>query len=246
MPSCSTSSSALQWTSGTGFVCNMSVVASNVSGTVAFANGGTGQVTQAAALTAMLGSSLVPVANGGTNAATAAAARTNLGAAASGANTDITSLNAPALGAATAPTATAGTNTTQVATTTFANAAAAAVTPTATTSYTPTVTASSGTFTTTSATGHYYVIGKLVFFELNVTITTVGTASGLVIASLPSTLNGSGGTVVVAGYESASTGKMLQAFAIAGTATISIRYYDATSAITAGNILTISGCYISN
>ena len=35
---------------------------------------------------------LLPVANGGTNASTASAARTNLGAAASGANSDITSL----------------------------------------------------------------------------------------------------------------------------------------------------------
>ena len=36
----------------------------------------------------------IPIANGGTNAATAAGARTNLGAAASGANSDITSLSA--------------------------------------------------------------------------------------------------------------------------------------------------------
>ncbi|HDR9164879.1 TPA: hypothetical protein QDB28_005315 [Burkholderia vietnamiensis] len=62
----------------------------------------------------------LPIANGGTGAASASAARTALGAAASGANTDITSLNAPALGAATATTAAAGTNTTQVATTAFA------------------------------------------------------------------------------------------------------------------------------
>ncbi|HDR8931677.1 TPA: hypothetical protein QDA84_001703 [Burkholderia vietnamiensis] len=65
----------------------------------------------------------LPVANGGTGAATVAAARTALGAAASGANTDITSLNAPALGAATATTAAAGTSTTQVATTAFAQTA---------------------------------------------------------------------------------------------------------------------------
>jgi len=45
--------------------------------------------------------------------------RTSLGAAASGANTDITSLNAPALGAATATTAIAGSNGTGVATTAF-------------------------------------------------------------------------------------------------------------------------------
>ena len=42
MPGCSSSSSALQWTSGSGFACNTAIVASNVSGTVAIANGGTG------------------------------------------------------------------------------------------------------------------------------------------------------------------------------------------------------------
>jgi hypothetical protein len=49
----------------------------------------------------------------------AAAQRAAIGAAASGANTDITSLAAPALGAATATTQAAGTNGTNVATTAF-------------------------------------------------------------------------------------------------------------------------------
>lgn len=53
MPSCSTSASALTWTSGTGFTCNTAVVASNVSGTVAIANGGTNATTAAAALSSL-------------------------------------------------------------------------------------------------------------------------------------------------------------------------------------------------
>ncbi|UQN68260.1 hypothetical protein L0Z11_11245 [Burkholderia multivorans] len=65
----------------------------------------------------------LPLANGGTGATTATGARTALGAAASGANTDITSLSAPALGAATATTATAGDNTTKVATTAYVQTA---------------------------------------------------------------------------------------------------------------------------
>lgn len=69
------------------------------------------------------GSAVLPIANGGTGGLTASAARTALGAAASGANTDITSLSAPALGAATATTATAGDNSTKVATTAFVTAA---------------------------------------------------------------------------------------------------------------------------
>jgi hypothetical protein len=80
IPSCSTSASALNWTSGTGFTCNTSVAAGSFSGTVGIANGGTGATSQTAALTALLGSSTVPIANGGTNATTASAALTNLGA----------------------------------------------------------------------------------------------------------------------------------------------------------------------
>lgn len=58
--------------------------------------------------------------------ADAATARGTLGAAASGANTDITSLAAPALGAATATTASTGDSSTKVATTAFVAAAATA------------------------------------------------------------------------------------------------------------------------
>jgi hypothetical protein len=110
---------------------NTTGTAANVTGTVAIANGGTGQTTAAAAITALAGTQVsgqylrsngtatalsaiqaadvptlnqnttgtaanvtgtVAVANGGTGATTAANARTNLSAAASGANTDITSI----------------------------------------------------------------------------------------------------------------------------------------------------------
>lgn len=63
--------------------------------------------------------------------ANAAAFRSTLGAAASGANTDITSLNAPALGAATATTQAVGDNTTKVATTAFVIGQAATLAPAA-------------------------------------------------------------------------------------------------------------------
>lgn len=55
----------------------------------------------------------------------AATSRTNLGAAASGTNTDITSLNSPALGSATATTQSAADNTTKVSTTAFVTTALA-------------------------------------------------------------------------------------------------------------------------
>lgn len=70
------------------------IVTADLNGvTLPIANGGTGATSQAAALSALLGASLIPVANGGTNASTASGARFNLGAAASGANSDITSLS---------------------------------------------------------------------------------------------------------------------------------------------------------
>ena len=58
-------------------------------------NGRTGAVMPATgdySFLQVIGSGTVPIANGGTNAITAAAARSNLGAAASGVNADITSL----------------------------------------------------------------------------------------------------------------------------------------------------------
>jgi hypothetical protein len=149
-----------------------------------------------------------------------------------------------------APTATAGTNTTQLATLAFANTAAAnaaaAVTPTVMTSYTPTVTATSGTFTTASATGEYYVVGKLVFFEVAVTITTVGTATGNAIVTLPFAANTSGGTQVFNGMERAITGKTLQGFVSANSTSMTIRNYDQSGVIAAGTLLVLSGVYVSN
>ncbi|OZI23756.1 hypothetical protein CAL26_10015 [Bordetella genomosp. 9] len=72
-----------------------------------------------------------------------------------GANTDITSLNAPALGAATATTAAAGDNTTKVATTAYVRGVYAA--PPAIGSTTP----AAGSFTTLSASGNATVTGTL-------------------------------------------------------------------------------------
>ena len=54
------------------------------------------------------------------------------------------------------------------------------------TDYTPSITASSGSFTTTSASGRYLRIGKVCIVSATVTITTVGTGQG-VRFSLPFT-----------------------------------------------------------
>lgn len=77
--------------------------------------------------------------------------KATLAIASSGANTDITSLNAPALGAATATTAAAHTNTTQVATTAFVETEFASPPVAGVGSVTP----SPGAFTTLSSTGNF-------------------------------------------------------------------------------------------
>ena len=123
---------------------NTTGTAANVTGTVAIANGGTGETTRQAAIDALAGAvtsgqylrgngtdvvmsaiqaadvptlnqnttgtaanvtGTVAVANGGTGATTAANARTSLSAAASGANTDITSVALTTGKITTAPTA---------------------------------------------------------------------------------------------------------------------------------------------
>lgn len=53
------------------------------------------------------------------------------------------------------------------------------------TAYTPTITSSAGTPTTVSGAGRYKQIGKTVFFSINVTVTTKGTAAGSMRATLP-------------------------------------------------------------
>ncbi|MBN3812229.1 hypothetical protein [Paraburkholderia sp. Ac-20347] len=91
-PSGSTAGQAIISTGASSAPVWGAVPLTGITGTLAIANGGTGAATQAAALTNLLGSSAIPVANGGTGASTAATARSNLGTAASGANSDITSL----------------------------------------------------------------------------------------------------------------------------------------------------------
>lgn len=116
----------------------------------------------------------------------------------------------------------------------------------ASTAYTPVVTATTGTFTTASAIGSYYIVGKTVYFELAVTITTVGTASGNVLATLPFTTNVSAGVQTFNGVERAITGKTLQGFVSANTNSMTIRNYDTTTVIAAGTLLVMSGSFLAN
>ncbi len=111
--------------------------------------------------------------------------------------------------------------------------------------WTPTITASSGTFTTTSATGFYQLDPtdtNYVNFRLSIAITTNGTAAGEVLASLPFTSSADSIAAAVPGYEgSASIGVI----GIIGTSSSSLRILkvDGTYPGGTGKSLTLVGRY---
>lgn len=113
-------------------------------------------------------------------------------------------------------------------------------TGTAYASYTPTVTASAGTFTTTSASGAFKVIGKTCFIRVRATITTVGTASGILIISLPA-----GVTAVTTTTQSIigiDSGSITVRGGLSATGIRVVRY-DATTVIAAGQQVDLSGSF---
>jgi hypothetical protein len=152
MPSCSTSSSALNWTTNTGFGCNTSISTAigNITGL------GTGVATWLTTPSSA-------------NLASALTDKTGSGLAVF--NTS-PSLTTPNLGVATA---------TSINGVTLDN--------NAWTSYTPTVTSSIGTITSYSATGVWKQIGKILFYNINVSITNNGTGDGLLRITLPTNVS---------------------------------------------------------
>lgn len=71
--------------------------------------------------------------------------------------------------------------------------------------YTPTITSGSGAFTTVSATGRYKQYGKTIHLQVDIVITTAGTAASSLIATLPVNSFASTGYTGV-GRERAATG----------------------------------------
>lgn len=116
-------------------------------------------------------------------------------------------------------------------------------TGTAWTSYSPTVTTGSGTFTTTSTEGHYKTLGKTVWFRAMLTITTNGTAAGLIQLTLPFTA--AAHQFSLCGAETATVGYALEVNIPSSGTTCHIRRYDAdTTAYHAnGVVLVVGGVY---
>lgn len=92
-------------------------------------------------------------------------------------------------------------------------------------SYTPTITAFSGTFTSVSATSSYTQIGKIIHYRVVVTITTNGTAAGVLIGTLP--VNSSTSNYPTGSGKSDTTNKALTMWISSATAFAS-QVYDGT------------------
>lgn len=118
-------------------------------------------------------------------------------------------------------------------------------TGTAWTTYTPTITAATGTFTSVSATGRYKTLGKTVFFSVHITITTNGTAAGLVLATLPVASVNSGARHYAVGQETAVAGFMLFGIVLPNSTTLQLAKYDATYPGASGYVIDASGSYES-
>lgn len=113
---------------------------------------------------------------------------------------------------------------------------------TAFSTYSPTVTASTGTFTSVSATGRYKQIGKTVFVEIVITVTTAGTAANTLQVTLPVAEHATA-AYAISGRNSngiAITGLTLGG---AGGAGLGILRYDNTAIIASGVTYTVSGIY---
>jgi len=110
-------------------------------------------------------------------------------------------------------------------------------------SWTPTIGSGTGTITTKSGTGKYIQTGKIVNWQLAITITTNGTGAGYVTFTLPvNSLDTE--AYVGSGRATASSGRQLQCRTDSAN---TVRVYDYSNAYpaTSGEKLILSGTYES-
>lgn len=114
-------------------------------------------------------------------------------------------------------------------------------TSTAWTSYTPTVTATTGTFTSVSATGFYKQLGKTIIGRAAVTVTTIGTAAGRMKVTLPvASLNTA--MAIGSGFNNV-TFKQAGVEVFDAQSIGSVQYYDGTFPATSGEVVYIEFKY---
>ena len=116
------------------------------------------------------------------------------------------------------------------------------------TSYTPTLSCGTGAFTSASAAGRYKRIGKTVFVQITISVTTNGSCGSYVISSVPVTSAAATSNTfwTLAGRERTATGKMLQGEVFNGSNTVVIFSYDNSFASANGALLNLTGIYESN
>ena len=112
------------------------------------------------------------------------------------------------------------------------------------TSYTPTVTASSGSITTYSASGWYSQSGKTIVVQGRVVITTVGTAAGTTIVTLPVTAQTrTNAEWVGSALEGQSTGYGGWASVLSGATAVNLRNYNFGTFLGSNNIISFTVTY---
>lgn len=109
------------------------------------------------------------------------------------------------------------------------------------TRYTPVITTGAGTITSVSASGRYRKTGRTVFVTIDITITTNGTGSSSVAATLPAVAGPA--AAIAVGRETAVGGKMLQGLIGASGQSMVILNYDNTYPGGNGYRLIMSGVY---
>lgn len=151
-------------------------------------------------------------------------------------------LASPSLtGTPTAPTPTVGTNTTQIAT--AAQIQAEIANKRAWVGYTPVVTASAGTFGATSSNGKYLSVFGVCFFQVTITVSSLGDGVGLVF-TLPGPALAGSANMIVPARESVSNGKLGCARILANlTQARCVDYANGDLVTAAGSTINVSGSY---
>lgn len=108
------------------------------------------------------------------------------------------------------------------------------------TAFTPGITATVGALTTTSTTGRYKKLGRTVFIEMELTITTNGTGASSLTTTLPFA---SASSEIIVGREIAINGKALTGTVGAASTSMNICFYDNGYAGANGSVLALSGVY---
>lgn len=115
-------------------------------------------------------------------------------------------------------------------------------TGTAWTAFTPTFTCSTGTVGSVAATGRFKTLGKTVFIEYNVTLTTAGTCASGFSFSLPAGLTAAANSILV-GRENQNTGTMLAGDIIAPGTSVNVFSFQNTAIIASGDLYVLSGVF---